>query len=165
MFHATEHDCYELVKFFDSDEDGKLSYGDFIQMVLPCEDQYLRKVTQDRAPFRVGRWDYLPRDIEMELVRLIECELHLMKRLEVQKQELEYRHDYSVVGAFRTIDRYNEGSLNTFNIDNWLKQNNHFASEREIIALIRRMDTDGDCKVSFEEFSDMIQSHSRRFHE
>ena len=34
----TEADCYYLVKFFDSDEDGRLHYPDFMQMVLPCDN-------------------------------------------------------------------------------------------------------------------------------
>lgn len=35
-------DCARLVNFFDSDEDGFLSYADFIQIVLPCDDNMLR---------------------------------------------------------------------------------------------------------------------------
>ena len=35
-------DCARLVKFFDSDEDGYLSYADFIQIVLPCDDNMMR---------------------------------------------------------------------------------------------------------------------------
>ena len=38
----TEADCYYLVKFFDSDEDGRLHYPDFMQMVLPCDNNSLR---------------------------------------------------------------------------------------------------------------------------
>jgi hypothetical protein len=30
IHNATEADCYYLVKFFDSDEDGKLNYPDFM---------------------------------------------------------------------------------------------------------------------------------------
>ena len=35
-------DSAGLVKFFDSDEDGFLSYSDFIQILLPCDDNYTR---------------------------------------------------------------------------------------------------------------------------
>ncbi len=43
----TEADCYYLVKFFDSDEDGRLHYPDFMQMILPCDNAVLRsKATQ-----------------------------------------------------------------------------------------------------------------------
>ena len=31
-------DCAKLLRFFDSDCDGQMSYNDFLQMVLPCEN-------------------------------------------------------------------------------------------------------------------------------
>lgn len=33
-------------------------------MILPCEDNLLRRITLDRVAMRVGRYDNLPRDIE-----------------------------------------------------------------------------------------------------
>jgi len=41
-FSINDSETYRLVKFFDSDEDGRLSFQDFLQMVLPCTDNYLR---------------------------------------------------------------------------------------------------------------------------
>lgn len=80
VFSISESECYRLVKFFDSDEDGRLSLSDFIQIVLPCEDNLLRRITQERPVMRVGRYDYLPRDIEQALTDLIERELDLHRR-------------------------------------------------------------------------------------
>ena len=48
VYHITEADYYYLIKFFDSDEDGKLNYPDFMQMVLPCDNNYLRSVATQR---------------------------------------------------------------------------------------------------------------------
>jgi len=39
---CTESDLYFVVKFYDSDEDGKLNYPDFLQMILPCTNYKLR---------------------------------------------------------------------------------------------------------------------------
>jgi Ca2+-binding EF-hand superfamily protein len=39
---ATEADCYLIVKYFDSDNDGYLNFQDFLQILLPCDNQYLR---------------------------------------------------------------------------------------------------------------------------
>ena len=41
---ATEADCHAVVKFFDSDEDGLLNYGDFLQILMPCDNSYLRSM-------------------------------------------------------------------------------------------------------------------------
>ncbi len=77
VHHITEPELYELVKFFDSDEDGRLSFQDFIQMVLPCEDNNLRNNVVGRQTHRVGRYDYLPRDIEVLLTAIVEKEIIL----------------------------------------------------------------------------------------
>ena len=39
---ASMHDCARLVSFFDSDGDGYLSFTDFLQIVLPCDNNTLR---------------------------------------------------------------------------------------------------------------------------
>lgn len=45
LYNVSEAECYRLVKFFDSDEDGRLSLSDFSQLILPCEDNLLRRIT------------------------------------------------------------------------------------------------------------------------
>ena len=45
---AGESDCYYLVKFFDAEELGKLSYPEFLQIVLPCTNHKLRAATTQR---------------------------------------------------------------------------------------------------------------------
>ena len=76
------------------------------------------------------------------------------------KTELEIRYDYSIHSSFRAIDRYNEGYIDTYNLGQFLKNNGHYASERELIAIIRRIDTDGDAKLSYSEFSEFLSANS-----
>jgi hypothetical protein len=139
-----------------------LSLSDFSQLILPCEDNLLRRITQERPSFRVGRYDNLPRDIEIALTELLERELDLHRRQDILKRDLEIRYDYSSYAAFRAIDKYNEGNINTFNLSTFLKNNGHYASEKELLAIIRRIDTDGDAKLSYSEFSEFIRSSEPR---
>lgn len=138
-----------------------ISYS-FVQMLLPCEDNILRRITEERPAFRVGRYDYLPRDIENALTELIERELDLHRRQEILKRDLEVRYDYSTYAAFGSIDKYNEGYINTFNLGVFLKNNGYYATEKELLAIIRRIDTDGDAKLSYSEFSDFMRSSEAR---
>lgn len=131
-------------------------------MILPCEDNLLRRITLERHAFRVGRYDNLPRDIERALVEVIERELDLQRRLEILKRELEIRYDYSTYAAFRAIDKYNEGTVNTYNLSVFLKSNGHYATEKELLCIIRRIDTDGDAKLNYAEFSEFIRSQEPR---
>ena len=127
-------------------------------MLLPCEDNLLRNITIDRPACRVGRFDSLACDIESALLDVIEKEIDLQRRLDILKRELETRYDYSTLAAYRSIDKYNDGRIDTHNLGSFLRSCGHYASERELLAIIRRMDTDGDARLSYAEFSDFVRS-------
>jgi hypothetical protein len=46
-------------------------------MLLPCEENVLRNVTLQRYAMRVGRYEYLPADIERALYNVVDQELAL----------------------------------------------------------------------------------------
>lgn len=68
------------------------------------------------------------------------------------KRELQTRYDYNPLAAFRSIDRYNIGRIDTVNLGTFLRANGHNAAEIELLAIIRRLDTDGDACLDFNEF-------------
>jgi hypothetical protein len=109
----TDSECDALVRYFDNNGDGKLVFNEFIQLWLPCEDNVLRSITSDRPSIRVGRFDRLPVDIELAMVRVIEGEINLQRRLESLKRECLLGLDFSSLAALRSIDRYNTGTFNT----------------------------------------------------
>ena len=104
------------------------------------------------------RYDYLPRDIERGLADIFEREIDMLRRLDNLKTEMELRYDFSIFAAYKSIDKFNEGFINTYNLSAFLKNNGVFASERELLCMIRRIDTDGDAKLSYSEFSDFLKS-------
>lgn len=132
----------------------------FLQMLLPCTDNVLRNITLDRYSSRVGRFDSLPYDIERALTDILEKEVDLMRRLDTLKRELEIRYDFSSLAAYRSIDRYNDGRINTFNLGTFLRSVGHYASETELLAIVRRIDTDGDAQLSYAEFAEFTRSQS-----
>ena len=127
-------------------------------MLLPCTDNLLRNITLDRPSFRVGRFDSLPYDIERALLDILEKEVDLQRRLDILKRELESRYDFSSLAAYRSIDRYNDGRINTFNLGTFLRSVGHYASETELLAIVRRVDTDGDAQLSYSEFAEFVRS-------
>ena len=127
-------------------------------MLLPCTDNLLRNITLDRPSFRVGRFDSLPYDIERSLVEIIEKEIDLQRRLDILKRDLEIRYDYSSLSAWRSVDKYNDGRIDTFNLGSFLRGCGHYATETELLAIVRRVDTDGDARLSYSEFSEFLRS-------
>lgn len=73
------------------------------------------------------------------------------------KRELEVQYDYSPFAAFRSVDRYNSGRIDTVNTGSFLRQNGHYASELELLAIIRRIDTDGDAVIVYSEFAEFVR--------
>ena len=158
IYHVLDSELTNLVLFFDSNGNQRLSFQEFLQVALPCEDNYLRNRTLDRPSRHVGRFDSLPRDIELALAGVIEKEIDLQRRLESLKRELEVQYDYSPYAAYRSIDRYNSGRVDQVNIGSFLRQNGHYAAELELLAIVRRIDTDGDAIILYSEWAEFVRS-------
>jgi Ca2+-binding EF-hand superfamily protein len=129
----------------------------FMQMVLPCEDNLLRNVTLDRPAHHCGRFDRLPHDIEHGMMAVFEQELALNRRQDVLRADCEHRYDYTIAAAWRSVDRHHDGRIDTFNLGAFLRSCGHYAGERELLSIIRRLDTDGDARLSFAEFSEFMR--------
>jgi Ca2+-binding EF-hand superfamily protein len=158
IYHVLESELHNLIVFFDSNGNQRISFQEFLQIVLPCEDNFLRNRTLDRPSRHVSRYDYLPRDIELALASVIEKEIDLQRRLETLKRELEVQYDYSPYAAFRSIDRYNSGRIDQVNVGSFLRQNGHYASELELLAIVRRVDTDGDAVILYSEWAEFVRA-------
>lgn len=127
-------------------------------MWLPCTDNLLRNITLDRPSFRVGRYDSLPYDIERAMCEILEKEIDLQRRLDILKRDLEVRYDYTPLSAYRSVDKYNDGRIDTFNLGSFLRSCGHYATEAELLAIVRRVDTDGDARLSYSETAEFLRS-------
>ena len=149
---ATEADCYYLVKFFDSDEDGRLSYPDFMQMILPCVNEELRAKATQRPNMAIKKGDYLTLDVEREMTKLLQGEITLHRRTENLKQQLEAAADFNVEALYASIDDWGYGFVDAKNLKGFFRNNKVVVQDADCDAIIRRMDMDGDLKLTKEEF-------------
>ncbi len=124
---------------------------------MPCEDQYLRETSTLRRSYNVGRYDRLLTSLEKEVTSLFEREVNYHVRLEKLKRELNLRYDWTARAAFETIDSLRDYTLNHRNIQSFLRLNGFIATDSEVIAIIRRLDSDGDNKVTLDEFADAVR--------
>mgnify|MGYP006087371373 CR=1 FL=1 len=118
-------------------------------MLLPCEDNCLRNITLDRHAMRCGRFDNLPCDIQHAMLAVFELELHLLADVEHLKHELASRCDYTPQNAFHSIDKHDDRIISVCNLGTFLRCHGVYSLEQELIQIIRRIDTNGDNKLSF----------------
>lgn len=90
---------------------------------------------------------------------LLNTEIDCLRRVQVLVRDLERQPDYSVQAAFRTIDQYNEGFLNQANLTDFFRSHGIYLVPNEVFAILRRVDIDGDARISFHEFQDFFSSH------
>lgn len=157
IHHVSEGEAYNLVAFFDADGNSLLSFDEWVQMMLPCEDNFLRDRTMARFAPPLLRHEGLPRDIELAMCDVIEKEIALQRTLESLKIDLSGCIEYSAGSAFSTVDVLRTGRLNTVNVADFMRSQGVVLSELDLVAIIRRIDTNGDCSVTIGEFSEFMR--------
>jgi Ca2+-binding EF-hand superfamily protein len=56
--------------------------------------------------------------------------------------------DFTEDGAYKAIDDWGYGFVDPSNLKGFLRNCKHLATDEECCAVIRRMDTDGDSKLT-----------------
>jgi len=82
-----------------------------------------------------------------------------LRRLDLLKRELEVRFDFTPYACFKTVDRYAEGFINVNNLTIFLRSNGMYPTDREVNAIIRRMDTSCISKINYSDFADFMRAH------
>jgi len=100
----------------------------------------------------------LPANHEYSLAYCIAEEIRLLRKIECLKSDLTSRYDFTNYACFRSLDIINDSYIKPNDLRQFYRNSYQYPTEREILAIIRRLDTDGDCKIGFNEFSEFIRS-------
>lgn len=101
---VTEAKCYFMIKYFDSDLDGKLHFPDFMQIVLPCTNSKMRSECTQRMAAGCGPDEFLTMDVEQDMVRLFKMEVDLHFEIEPIKQRYDCLPETSAETTFAFLD-------------------------------------------------------------
>jgi len=151
-----ERDIQALFKVYDSNRDSRLNYSEFLNMVLPKTSPALRQLATQRESYYVSRYETLPYEVEWALTRVVDKEINYNRKIELLKEDLSLRYDFTLLDAFRLIDEDRCGLIDLDSIYLFFKRNHIIASESDILALLRRADQDGDGKLTYSEFVDCV---------
>jgi len=114
--YLSELECYHMFAYFDNDKDGFLDYTDFLTLVLPNTDIALRSKVTQRKNYQVESGQRLQSNVEFELSRLFEKEIHYHVKVEIEKRELEEMQDFNTVAVFSVLDPLQYGYLDAENL-------------------------------------------------
>lgn len=156
-------DFKQMIKYFDLDGDELLNYHDFLQLLLPCDDAYLRAAVTQRPNNELPRNELLPMRVERALSQLIFKEVRLHLKADLMKRALENSYDYSIQKAFRAIDDWTYNYVDSSNLKRFLRSMGHLSTKQELIAILRRFDMDGDAKINMAEFTLGMKSSLKIF--
>lgn len=54
--------------------------------------------------------------------------------------------------AFQIVDDWNYGYIDQTNLKSFLRKHGHVTSDADLLAIIRRIDLDGDARINEQEF-------------
>lgn len=102
--------------------------------------------------------------VEQALTTLLIREIKLQIKAENIKRILEAAYDFNIQSAYKVIDDWSYGYLDSRNLRRFLRNMGVLLTKQELIALIRRIDLDGDAKISYEEFYEGVKSQFAHSH-
>ena len=95
----------------------------------------------------------LQSNVEFELSRLFEKEIHYHVKIEIEKKQLESMQEFNTVAVFSCLDSNKYGYLDFENIKNYLLKFKREILKEHVNSVIRRLSDQPDGKITFREFS------------
>lgn len=145
--HTLEDLDEYFIVFHDFDGDSKLSYAEFLKIVLPKDNPELRSKTSQRPIYDVGPGGFLTYEVEYALTRLFDREITLHKTLNPLKQSILHLipPETSITSLFFLIDLEAKNQIDFVTLKKFLKRVLNFKlSDEEIIRIIRWIDRRDD---------------------
>ena len=147
---GSEWEARMVIQQYDSNADGRLAEWDFLQVTLPATNPGVRSLALDR---RDGSFT---REVSLYLTRLTELELSYHRSLRASVLELRSQGDFSVSAAFASASLPRSTHVTRISLRALLDRNRVEWDERTIDAILRRLDTDGDDRLSYTDFSSLF---------
>lgn len=155
---CTLREAARLIDQYDENGNGRLSYSEFCQLILPSTNDHLRAIAKSReAEYRYIKSAYLSKPIESALAKLFKTEIEYQRAIEDIKLELNNRFDFSAKKCFDSIDKAHPyDRIDRNEIRDFVAEYYTVLSEDDLDAIVRRCDTDEDEEISREEFGDVV---------
>jgi Ca2+-binding EF-hand superfamily protein len=144
---AHERHIDKVISQYSSSNNGKIFVGTFFKFILPRTRPELREQALKRKP------GVLTSSLRRIFLKIIELELEMWEKIQEIKEEIHENKNFSILEAFASIDVPRTGFISNRKIKDFLKSYGKDYSDEEVDVVLKRLDTDSDNMLSFEEFS------------
>ena len=150
---CTIDELQHLILLYDENFDGKLSYSEFLNIVLSDNNFELRKKTRERIGSCYDN-STIEFNIEYSLVKLFQKELDLIRTTKKIIEELKSRDDFNVHDLFHYLKGYSNITVESIKI--FLEKNCREFDEKDLKNIVKRLDINNDSKIDFSEFHQFL---------
>jgi len=142
-----------LILLYDENFDSKLSYSEFLNIVLSNNNYELRKSARENICSN-NDISNLPFNIEYSLIKLLQKELDLIRSTRMLIEKLKSRKDFNVHDLFHYVKGY--GNITHESLKIFLEKNMILFDNNDLNNIIKRMDINNDSKIDFNEFHQIL---------
>jgi len=143
-------ECRAVHQHYNLNENGVLSYKEFLEIVLPREHSDLRAFVTQRDCHDNQVEDHLSFETETALACLIKNEVMVYNQLKEIYLSLQER-DISASIIIQEISGSKNGRINFDNLQRYLHNSGLLPYDYELISILRRLDRDDDAMVGLSE--------------
>ena len=140
--YANECEISLLIFFYDQDNDGSLSYPEFLNLI-----QSEKSIIKTNRNSNIKE---LPYNIEYSLGNLLEKEIELSRKLIPLLEELRNRNDFNIHNIFHLIKGYS--SITPQNLRDFLLKNKADFIQDDVKTIMKRLDINHDGRIDLCEF-------------